>query len=160
VRIRSAQHAVEQEQDSKIACLVPGQLSDFGLQYFGLPIHVFTRPIMGSLHKFPKLRFIHGKILIRMTRQRDARLSQDVHRQQSGKRHSEAQPAGFDTCRFRCWSEDIPFYQEPSVRAENAAFYADFDPKVAEEAGHYSMPERPLLVASLVARFCGALESD
>jgi hypothetical protein len=62
VRIRLAHHGVE--QDCKIACLAPGQLSDFGLQHFALPIHVIARPIMGSLHKFPELRFIHGKILI------------------------------------------------------------------------------------------------
>jgi hypothetical protein len=54
---------------------------------------------------------------------------------------------------------DIPFYQEPSVRAENAAFYADFDPKVAEEAAHYSMLETPVRAASLVARLCGTLEN-
>jgi hypothetical protein len=44
-----------------------------------------------------------------------------------------------------------PLYQGPSVRAENAAFYADFDLKVAEEAGRYSMLETPVLVASRIA---------
>lgn len=53
---------------------------------------------------------------------------------------------------------DIPFYQEASVRAENAPFYTDFDLKVAEEAGHYSMLETPVLVAAEIARMSGALE--
>lgn len=54
---------------------------------------------------------------------------------------------------------DLPFYQEASVRAENAAFYTAFDLTVAEEAGHYSMLETPVLVASQIARFSGALDS-
>ena len=48
---------------------------------------------------------------------------------------------------------DLPFYQEESVRKNFSPLYPNFQIKVCQESGHYSMLEAPVFLASSIEAF-------